>query len=80
MHEHGSEERKKITGGIGKEALGNESPFHNKSVTATQLYKEKQNIQSDQGICDQRKSSSSAIIITDGEHKIFLPLLRLDLH
>jgi hypothetical protein len=43
MHEHGSEDRQKITGGIGKEAARNESPLPNKRVivTATQLYKEK---------------------------------------
>jgi hypothetical protein len=48
MHEHGSEECQKITEGIGEEAARNESPFLNKSVTATQLYKEKQNVQSEQ--------------------------------
>jgi len=37
MHEHGSEERQKITGGIGDETVGNEGPFLNKRVTATQL-------------------------------------------
>ena len=67
MHEHGSEERQKITGGIGKEAARNESPLPNKSVTATQLYKEKQDVQSDQGIRDQRNSSARGIIITDWE-------------
>jgi hypothetical protein len=80
MHEHGGEERQKITGGIGKESARNESPLHNKRVTATQLDKEKQPVQSDQYIRDQRKSSASAIIITDGEeHKIYLLLLRLNL-
>jgi hypothetical protein len=79
MHEHGSEERQKITEGIGKEAARNESPLPNKSVTATLLYKEKQNVQSDQGIRDQRNSSAGGIIITDWHHKIYLPLLWLDL-
>jgi len=80
MHEHESEERQKITEGIGKKAARNESPLHNKSVTATQLYKEKQDVQSDQGIRDQRKSSASGIIITDWEeHKIYFLLLWLDL-
>ncbi len=69
MHEHGSEERQKITGGIGKEAAGNKSPLTNKSFTATQLYKEKQDVQSDQGIRDQRNSSARGIIITDWDHK-----------
>jgi hypothetical protein len=68
MHEHRSEKRQKITGGIGKEAAGNESPFHNKGITATQLYKEKQNVQSEQDIRDQRKRPSRGIIITDWEH------------
>jgi hypothetical protein len=69
MHEHGSEERQKITEGIGKEAAWNEY----KSVTATQLYKEKQDVQSDQAIRDQWNSSASAIIITDWE-QIYLLL------
>jgi hypothetical protein len=76
MHEHGSEERQKIAEGIGKEAARNESPPFNKGVTATQLYKEKQDVQSDQGIRDQRNSSAAAIIITDWEHKIYLLLFR----
>jgi len=79
MHEHGSEERQKTTEGIGKEAARNESPFPNKSVTATLLYKEKQDVQSDQGIRDQRNSSARGIIITDWEHEIYLLLLWLDL-
>jgi hypothetical protein len=79
MHEHGSEEGQKITGGIGKETARNERPFPNKSVTATQLYKEKQDVQSDQGIRDERNSSTRGIIITDWEHKIYLLLLWLEL-
>jgi hypothetical protein len=79
VHEHGSEERQPITAGIGKEAARHESPLSNKRVTATQLYKEKQDIQSDQGIRDQRNSSTRGIIITDWEHKIYLLLLWLDL-
>jgi len=72
MHEHGCEEHQRITEGIGKEAVRNESPPFNKSVTATQLYKEKQDVQSNQGIRDQRNSSAAAVIITDWEHKIGL--------
>jgi hypothetical protein len=79
MHEHGSEERQKITEGIGKEAARNESPLPNKSVTATQLYKEKQDVQSDQGIRDQWNSSARGIIITDWEHRTYLLLLWVDL-
>jgi hypothetical protein len=52
VHEHGSEERQKTTEGIGNEAARNESPFPNESVTATELYKEEQDVQSDQGIRD----------------------------
>jgi hypothetical protein len=70
MHEHGSEERQKITGGIGKEAPRNESPVPNKRVAAAELYKEKQDVKSDQGICDQRDSSARGIIITDWEHTL----------
>jgi hypothetical protein len=73
MHEHGSEERQKIAGGIGKEAAGNESPFSNKCLTATHLYKEEQDVQSDQGIRDQRNGSASSIIITNWEHKGLSP-------
>jgi hypothetical protein len=73
MHEHGSEERQKITEGIGKEAARNESPLPNKSVTATPLYKEKQDVQSEQGIRDQRNSSARGIIITDWDHKDLSP-------
>jgi hypothetical protein len=79
MHEHGSEERQKITEGIGKEAARNESPLPNKSVTATQLYKEKQDVQSDEGIRDQRKSSARGIVITYWEHKIYLLLLAINI-
>jgi hypothetical protein len=79
MHEHGSEKRQKITEGIGKEAAGNESPLPNKNVTATLLYKEKQDVQSDQGIRDQRNSSARGIIITDWEHKIYLLAKESDL-
>jgi len=39
MHEHGSEERRKITSGIGKEAAWDEGIPSNKSVTATLLQK-----------------------------------------
>jgi hypothetical protein len=72
MHEHGSEERRNITGGIRKEAARNESPLHNKRVTATLLYKEKQDVQSNQGIRDQRNSSASGIVVADWEHRIYL--------
>jgi hypothetical protein len=79
MHEHGCQERQKITEGIGQEAARNESPPFNKSVTATQLYKEKQDVQSNQGIRDQRNSSAAAIIITDWKHKIYLLLLKISI-
>jgi len=79
MHKHGSKERQKITEWIGKKAARNESPLPNKSVTAALLYKEKQDVQSDQGIRDQWNSSARRIIITDWEHKICLLLARLDL-
>jgi hypothetical protein len=65
VHEHGSEEGQEITAGIGKEAARYESPLANERVTAAQLYKEEQDVQSDQGIRDQRKSSARAVIITD---------------
>jgi hypothetical protein len=65
VHEHGSEERQKIASGIGNEAAWDESPFRNKSVAPTQLYKEKQDVQSDQAIRDQRSSPARGIIITD---------------
>jgi hypothetical protein len=64
MHEHGREEGQGITNGIGKEAARNKSPFLNKSVAATQLNQEERDIQSEQGIRDQRDSSARAIIIT----------------
>jgi hypothetical protein len=79
MHEHGREERQKITEGIGKETARNESPLPNKRVTAALLYKERQDVQSDQGIRDQRNSSAGGIIITDWEHEISLLFLCLDL-
>jgi hypothetical protein len=72
MHEHGREERQKITGGVSNEATRNESPLPNKSVTATLLYKEKMDVQSDQGIRDQRNSSARSIIIAYWEHKMYL--------
>src|SRR5450759_2043827 len=75
VHEHGSEDGQEPRAGIGKEAAGDESPFHNKSITATQLYQEKQDVQSDQGICDKRNSSARGIIITDWQHKTHLLLL-----
>jgi hypothetical protein len=50
VHEHGSEDRQEITAGVGKEAARNEGPLHNKSFTATQFYKEVDEIHSDQGI------------------------------
>jgi hypothetical protein len=52
VHEHGTEERQEITAGIGKEAPRHESPLSNKRVTTTQLYQEKQDVHSDQGIRD----------------------------
>jgi hypothetical protein len=77
MHAHGSEDRQKITGGIGKEAARNESPRPKRvTVTATQLYK-KTDVQSDQGIPDQRNSSVRGIIITDGNITLLLLLLCL---
>src|SRR5580765_5906560 len=79
MHEHGREERRKITEGVGKEAARNEGPLPNKSITAALLYKEKQDVQSDQGIRDQRNSSARGIIITDWEHETYLLFLWLDL-
>jgi hypothetical protein len=77
MHEHGSEERQKISGGIGKEAARHESPFPDKSVTATLLDEKQQDVQSDQGIRHQRNSSAGGIIITDWEHRSYLCLLWL---
>jgi len=65
MHEHGSEESQKISGGVGKEAARNECPLHNKSVTAAYLCQEKHYVQSDQGVRNQRNRSARAIIITD---------------
>jgi hypothetical protein len=44
VHEHGREDGQKISAGIGKEATGNKGPRLNKSVTASQLYKEKQDV------------------------------------
>jgi hypothetical protein len=41
MHEHGCEERQKITDRIGEEAAWDECPLHNKSVATAQFYKEK---------------------------------------
>jgi hypothetical protein len=79
MHEHGREKRRKIADGIGKKAAGDESPLHNKGVTAAQFNKEEQDVHNDQGIGNQRNSSTSTIIITDWEHKIYLLLLWLDL-
>jgi hypothetical protein len=77
MHEHGSEERQKITGRIGKEAARNESPLPNKrvTVTTTRLYKEKQDVQRDQGIRDQRNSSAKGIIIAIGNITLLLLVL-----
>src|SRR4030095_10932147 len=72
MHEHGSEERRKITGGIRKEAARNESPPPNKRVAATLLDKEKQDVQRNQGIRNQRNSSARGIVIADWEHRIDL--------
>jgi hypothetical protein len=68
-----------VISGIGKEAARNESPLPNKSVTATQLYKEKQDVESDQGIRDQRNGSARGIIITDWDHKIYLLLLKISI-
>jgi hypothetical protein len=72
MHEHGREDRQTIAEGIRKEAAGNEGPRLNKSVTAALLDKEEQDVQSDQGIRDQRNSSASGIVIADWEHGIDL--------
>jgi hypothetical protein len=77
MHEHGGKERQKISNGIGQEAAGDEGPLYHKSITATKLYDEKQDVQGDQGIRDQRKCPARAIVITDGEHRIHSPLLWL---
>src|SRR3989304_7841778 len=79
MHEHGSEEGHRITEGIGKEAGWNESPFSNEGVAASQLYKEEQDVQSDQGIRDQRNRSARGIVITDWKHGVYLLQSRLDL-
>jgi hypothetical protein len=65
MHEHGCEERREVTDGVGKEAAGNKSPLHNESVTAIQFYEEKQNVQDDQSVGNQWNCSTRAIIITD---------------
>src|SRR5450830_50792 len=75
VHEHGSEDGQETGAGIGKEAAGDKSPFHNESVTATQFYQEEQNVQSDQGISNKRNSSARGIIITDWQHKTHLLLL-----
>jgi len=71
MHEHGSEERHKITEGIGEEAARDERPLPNKSITTTHLDKEKQDVQSDEGIRDQWDSSAGGIVITDWQHMIY---------
>jgi hypothetical protein len=74
MHEHGSEERRKITGGIRKEAARNESPPRNKRITASLLDKEKHDVQRNQGIRNQRNSSARGIVVADWEHRIDLLL------
>jgi hypothetical protein len=78
MHEHGSEERRKITCWICLEATRNERPPPNKIFTSAELQKEKQNVERDQGIRNYRNSSFSRIVITDWEHKIYLRFFWLD--
>ena len=47
MHEHGREERHKISAGIGQKAAGDKGPLHDERIAAAQLYEEKQDIQGD---------------------------------
>jgi len=47
VHEHGSEQRRKISSWVGKEAAGNERPLHYESITAAELYKKKDYVQRD---------------------------------
>jgi len=74
VHEHGSEEGWKISGGIGKEAAGDKGPLLNECLTAAQFYEEEQDVQDDQDISDQWHRSASAIIITKWHHGNFLLL------
>ena len=53
--------------------------FHQYCDTKYSSYKEKQNVQSDQGVRDHRNSFAITIIITDWEHKNYLLLLWSDL-
>jgi hypothetical protein len=60
----------KSAAGFATKRLGTKDHFHNERFAATQLYKEEQNIQSDQSIGDQRNSSARRIVITNWEHKV----------
>jgi hypothetical protein len=75
MHEHGCEDGQKISAGISKEAAGDKGPLLNKRITAAHFYEEEQDVQSEQGISDQRKNSARGIIVTDGKHNDLTPLL-----
>jgi hypothetical protein len=74
MHEHGREERRHIPDGIGVEAARDESPLPHERVTAALLYKEEQDVESDQGIRDERNSPARRIVVTDWKHAIYLLL------
>jgi hypothetical protein len=78
MHEHGREERGKITDGIRQKAAGNKSPLPDESVTTSHLDKEEQDVHSDQYIRDQGKNPAGGIIITNGEHSGYLLINRLE--
>src|ERR1041384_6377714 len=72
VRESGREEAQKAAAGVSQEAARHEGPLPDKRVTATQLDKEEEHIQGDQSIRDHRNSPARAVIITDGEHKLFL--------
>jgi hypothetical protein len=77
MHEHGGEQRQKIGAGIGEETAGHERPLLDERVAAREFHEEKERIQDDQGIGDNRNRSASAIVIPNWQHVILSASLAL---
>jgi hypothetical protein len=72
MHKHGSKDGNNSAGWVAQEAAGHKSPLLDKCVTGAQFHDKEQQVQRNQDVCDEWKSSSHAIIVANWEHN-YLP-------
>jgi hypothetical protein len=68
MHEHGSDDRRRLTGGIGAESTGDEGPLLDERVPGAQFEEEHQYIEGYQCVGDDWNCPARAIIVAERKH------------